>query len=174
MELLALARLRAIAAAGDDQRQGALRVGQAEMECRKAAHRDADDMGFLDGERVEDGANVVARPVLRIAPGVLRHVGGRIPAGVVGDASITPPEIPHLPLVTAIVVGEFVDKHDRGTTARLLVIKADTVIGRQVWHRDFPFSNRPIRHPTSAGARPASRAPEAGQWDILRPRTDRG
>src|SRR5260370_35279875 len=89
-------------------------------------------------------------------------MGGRVPAGIVGDGAIAPREIADLRLVPAIVVGEFVDKHNRSATARLLVIEADPVVGRQVWHRDSPFSNRPIRHPTSAGARPASGTPEAG------------
>src|SRR5437868_13014281 len=132
------------------------------MQCRKPAHRNADDVGFADRKRVEDRSDIVARPVLRIAPRVLRHIGWRVAAGVEGDGAISPPEIPHLPLVTAVVVREFVDKYDRGTTARLLVVEADSVVGCQVRHRDSPFSNRPIRHPTSADARPASRAPEAG------------
>ena len=74
MELLALAGLRAIAAAGDDERQRAVGVGQAEMQCRKPTHRNADDVGFRDREGVEDGANIIARPLLRIAPRVLRHI----------------------------------------------------------------------------------------------------
>ena len=106
------------------------------MQRREPAHRNADDMGLIDRERVEHGADIVARPVLRIAVGVIRHIGGRIAAGIVRDAAVTPAEIPHLPLVAAIVVGEFVDEHDRGAGAGLLVIEADPVIGRQVWHRD--------------------------------------
>src|SRR5260370_30142026 len=74
MELLALSRLGAVAAAGDYQRQSALGVSQAEMEGRKAAHRNSDAMGFLDGEPVEDGSNVVARPLLRITARVLRAI----------------------------------------------------------------------------------------------------
>ncbi len=39
LELRALAGLGAVAAAGDDQRQGALGIVQAEMQRREAAHR---------------------------------------------------------------------------------------------------------------------------------------
>ena len=37
------------------------------MQRGKAAHRQADDMRLVDLERVEHGADVVARPLLRIA-----------------------------------------------------------------------------------------------------------
>ncbi len=138
VELLALAGLGAIAAAGDDQRQRAVGIGKAEMQGRKPAHRDADDMRLVDLERVEHGADVVPGAVLRIARRVLRHVRGRIAARVVGDAAIAPPEIAHLAFVAAIVVGEFVDEDDRRPRPGLLVIEAHAVIGRQVWHR-FPL-----------------------------------
>src|SRR5438874_7670590 len=44
LELLTLVGLRAIAAAGDDQRAGAIGIGEAEMQDGKPAHRNANDM----------------------------------------------------------------------------------------------------------------------------------
>src|SRR5438067_11516041 len=44
LELLPLFGLRTIAAPGDDERAGAVRIGKAEMQHGKPAHRNADDM----------------------------------------------------------------------------------------------------------------------------------
>ena len=63
----ALVGLRAVAAAGDHQRAGALGIGEAEMQRREAAHRDADDVRLGDLEPVEHVADVVARALLRVA-----------------------------------------------------------------------------------------------------------
>jgi len=60
LELLPFARLGTIAASGDDQRYRAAGIDQAEMQCRKTAHRKAHDMRFGDPELVEDGADIVA------------------------------------------------------------------------------------------------------------------
>src|SRR5271154_2915402 len=110
-------------------------MGEAEMQHRETAHRDANGMRFADLQFVEHGADVVAGAILRIARRIFRHLRGRVAAGVVGDAAIAPPEIAHLAFVTAIVVGEFVDENDRRSRAGFLVIEADAVIGRQLWHR---------------------------------------
>ena len=43
----------AIAAAADDQRQCALRIGEAEVQRRKSAHRQTDDVGLVDLQSVQ-------------------------------------------------------------------------------------------------------------------------
>src|SRR5579862_524086 len=133
-ELLALVGLRAVAAAGDDQGGGAVGIGETEMQHGKAAHRDADDVRLRNVESVEHGADVVARPLLRILIPVLRHVGGRIAARVERDAAVAPREIAQLRLVAADVAGEFVDEDDRVAGAGFLVIEADAVVGGEVGH----------------------------------------
>ena len=175
VKLLALAGLGAIAAAGDDQRQGALGIGKAEMQGRKPAHRDADDVRLADRQRVEHGADVVAGAVLRIARGVFGHIGRRVAARIVGDAAVAPPEIPHLRLVAAVIVGEFVDEHDRRAGAGLLVIEADAVIGGQVWHRrslcrgQFAILGAPAcrRQAAAQGAGSAILRPRAAEIKLL-------
>src|SRR5205823_13044056 len=92
LELLTLVGLRAIAAAGDDQRAGAIGIGEAEMQDGKPAHRNANDMRLRETQAVEHVADVVARPLLRIARPILRHIGGRVAARVEGDAAIAPRE----------------------------------------------------------------------------------
>ena len=106
VELLALAGLGAIAAAGDDERCRATGVRQAEMQCRETAHRNANDMRLGDREPVEHGADIVAGAVLRIAAGILGHIGGWIAAGIVRDAAIAPRKVADLRFEAAVIVGK--------------------------------------------------------------------
>src|SRR5438132_11350567 len=142
VELLALARLSAIAASGDDQRQCPVGIAQAEMQRGKTAHRETDGMRLGDPERVQHGANVVAGAVLRIALGILRNVGWRVAPGVIGDTAIASRKIADLRLEAAAVISKLVDENDRGACPGLLVIEADTVIGSEVWHR-HPSASEP-------------------------------
>jgi hypothetical protein len=97
-ELLTLVRRGPVAAARHDQRTRALRVGEAEVERREAAHGQPDNVGAVDLERIEHGTNVVARAVLRITLPIRRHVRRRIAPRVVGDAAITARKIAELRL----------------------------------------------------------------------------
>src|SRR5579871_281958 len=67
LELRPTIGLGAVAAAGDDKRERAIRIVHAEMERRKAAHRQANDMRLADPERVEHRSDVVTRVVLRVS-----------------------------------------------------------------------------------------------------------
>ena len=134
-ELLALAWLGAIAAAGDDQGQSTVGIGEAEMQRGEPAHRDADDMRLVDRQGIERGANVVPGAGLRISRGIFGYIGGRVAAGIVGDGAIAPSKMAQLALVAAVIVGEFMNEDDRGAGTGLLVIKPDAVVGREVWHR---------------------------------------
>ena len=99
------------------------------MQCREPAHRDADDMRLCDAEPVEHVADVVARPLLRVSPPILRHVGRRIAARVERDNAVAPREKPQLRLVAAVIAGEFVHEHDRVAGPGLFVIEPDAVVG---------------------------------------------
>ena len=74
---LALVGLRPIAATGDDERADAGRIREAEVKGRDATHRQADDVCPVDREGIEDGANIVARPVLRIPLQIVGNVRRR-------------------------------------------------------------------------------------------------
>ena len=136
------------------------------MERGKAAHRDADDMRLGNAEPVEHGADVVAGAILRIALRVLRHIRGRITAGVVGDAAVTAREIADLRLEAATVVGKLVDKDNRGARPGFLVIEPDAVIGGDVWH--CRSSQQPICWRGSPGLRPPGSPVKALGLEVAR------
>ena len=128
----------AVAASGDDQRASALGIGEAEMDGGEAAHRQADDVGLVDLERVEHGADVVAGARLRVLRDVVRHVGGRIAARVVGDAAVAPAEMAKLRLPGAHVACKFVHEQDRRAGSDLVVIKLHAVVGGEMGHGQSP------------------------------------
>jgi hypothetical protein len=101
----------------------------------------------------EHVANIVARPLLRIAFPIFRYVRGWIAARVEGDAAIAAREIAHLRLVTAIIAGEFVHEHDRVADAGLFVVEADAVISNNVGHRDSWIGLRELSYGPARCAR---------------------
>ncbi len=141
LEALALGRVGggAVAAAAQHQRQRAVGIGQAEMQRGVASHGDADDMRLVEAERVEHGADIVARARLRIALQPRRHVRGRVSPRVVGDGAVAPREIAQLRLVAAVIAGEFMDADDCGAGARLFVVEPDAVVGGEMWHGMLPL-----------------------------------
>src|SRR5262249_11383259 len=134
-ELRAPVRGGAVAAARHYQGTSAFWIGEAEMQRRKAAHRQADDMRLVDAEAVEHRKDVVAGAVLRIALRLRRHVGGRVTAGVVGNAAVAPAEMAQLRLPRAVVAGELMYEHDRRTRTDLLVKEFHAIVGGKVRHR---------------------------------------
>src|SRR5260221_11923218 len=70
---------------------------------------------------------------LRIARAVLRYVGGRKAARVVGDAAEVAREEAHLRLPAVVIAGELVHEHERRAAAALLVIQAGAVLRSGVW-----------------------------------------
>ena len=76
------------------------------MQRRESAHGQADDVGLVDLEAVEDGADIVAGARLGVSIHALRHVGGRKSAGVVGDAAIVPAEVAELGFPRPAIAGE--------------------------------------------------------------------
>src|SRR5690349_156613 len=91
-------------------------------------------MSLLDFEPIEHAADVRSGARLRIARSRRRHGGGRVTAGVVGNAAIASGEIAHLRLPTAEVAGKLVHEHDRGATTHFLVVEGNVVVGADVGH----------------------------------------
>ena len=83
------------------------------MQRGEAAHRQADDVRLVDLQRVEHGANIIARAVLRVALDIVGHVRGRIAAGIESYAAVSAAEISDLSFIGAVVAGEFVHEDDR-------------------------------------------------------------
>src|SRR6185295_1886812 len=97
----------------------------------------ADHVSLVDPERIEHGTDIVARARLRISLEVLRHVGRRIAARVVGDAAVASREVTQLGLPAAVVAAELMNEHDRRAGAGLLVVKLDAVVGSELGHVAF-------------------------------------
>ena len=78
-EGLALVEFSAVTAAADAERSRPLRMPQAEMQRREAAHRQSDDMRLPLADVIEHGEDIVGGAGLRIGGDMLRHVGGGKP-----------------------------------------------------------------------------------------------
>ena len=137
LELGLLLLLRAVADAGHDQRQRPRGMAEAEMQGGEAAHRQAHDMGLLDLQVIHHRQDVVGGAVLRIARGLLGHVGRRIAAGAEGDAAVALAEMAHLHFPRAVVGRELVHEDDGRAGAGLLVIELHPIVGRRKRH-GFP------------------------------------
>src|SRR5262249_6516855 len=137
-------------AARDHDRAGAVAVGEAEMQRREAAHREADDMRLVDLERIEHCADVVACALLRIFFLVFWDIWRRIAARVEGDAAVMLPEMADLLLPGAAIAGKFMDEDDRNAFAGFLVIELHSIVGRQMWH------GIPVQKACARAERPAS------------------
>jgi len=73
------------------------------------------------------GPNIVARPLLRIMAGILRHVGGRIAASIEGNRAIAPAEEPYLRRPASRFAGELVNEDHRDAVPSLFVVEIDAV-----------------------------------------------
>src|SRR2546422_452207 len=120
--------VRAVAAAGDGEGKRAIAVHHAEMQRRKGAHRQPDDVRALDAERIEHAADVVAGTRLRVALELLRDVGGRIAARVIRDAAIAAREMAQLRLPAAMIARELVDEHDGCARAGVFIVEPHAVV----------------------------------------------
>ena len=130
--------LGAVAGAGDDKRPGAVRVAKSDVEGAEAAHREADDVGLCDPQVIEDGDGIGDGAGLRVRGLVAGHIGGRVAAGVVGDAAIAPAEGADLGLPAAIVAGELMDEEQRRPRAGLFVVELHAIVGVREGHADSP------------------------------------
>ena len=108
------------------------------MQGRKSTHRETDDVRFVDLQGVQHGLDVVARALLRVFLYIVRYVGRREPARVVGDAAIAAPEITHLGFPRAAIAGELVNKDERDAAPDLLVVELHAVVGGQMRHCTSP------------------------------------
>src|SRR6516164_1768658 len=128
----------AVAATGNDQRTRAIRIGEAEMQSGKTAHRQADHVRFVDLKRIRDGPDVVARALLRVLFGTLRHVGGGIAARIECNAAISWAKMPYLRLPRPAVAGKFVDEDNRNVRSGFLEKEPDAIVRSKVGHAATP------------------------------------
>ena len=94
-------------------------------------------MRFLDFEVIEDGERVVVEMPEAVDFRQGRHVGGRIAARGIGDATMAAREIAHLRLPVGVVGRKFMQEQDRCSAARLLEIETDIVARNSIGHRRF-------------------------------------
>jgi hypothetical protein len=133
-KLRPLAWRRAIAATCNHNRAATVGIGKSEMKRGKSAHRESDNVRFVDLESIQHGPNVVSRALLRVALAILRDIRRGVSAGVECHAAIILREMANLLLVGAVVAGKFMDKNNRDAFASFLIVELDPVIGRQMWH----------------------------------------
>jgi hypothetical protein len=110
-------------------------MAKAEMQGGEAAHGQPHDMGFVDLKMVQHRSDVICGTDLRVFRHVFRNVGRRVTARGIGDGAVALPEMAHLRFPRAMVAGVFMDEDDRGASAGLLVIQADSVVCEGMWHR---------------------------------------
>ena len=118
LELGAVRRHAPVPAARDDQRQRPLRVAEAEVKRRVAAHRQPADVRPVDPERVEQAPDVLDGVILRVGAPVGRHVGRRVAASVEDDRPVAAGEEAHLEVPALGVPGELVNEDERGALRR--------------------------------------------------------
>src|SRR3982074_1445317 len=97
------------------------------MECRIRSHRMADDMSFLDLQRVHNRDDVGARDVLTVSLRRLRHVRRRIAARSKRNAAMRAGEISYLRFPCAVIPRKLMNEDNRHTTSRFFVVQADAV-----------------------------------------------
>src|SRR5580704_346312 len=134
LELRALVRLGAHAGGADYDREGAFRIEHTEMQRRKTAHRQTDDVSLVDLEVIEDVDGVIDRAPLRVHRDGVRNVGRRIAARIVCDAAIATAKIAHLHFPRAVVAGKLMDEEDRAAGAGIFVIESHAIVGFQECH----------------------------------------
>src|SRR4249919_1691575 len=118
-----LVRARSVAAACGRHRNAALRMSDADVQRRKRAHRMADDVRFVDLERIHHGDDVFVEAILAVFVRVVWNIRWRIAALAVGDAAVRPRETPHLRLPGAVVCRIFMHEDDRRALPCLLVVE---------------------------------------------------
>ena len=137
MEGRTLAARASVAGAAHHQRERALREHEAEVQRGEAAHRQADHVGLVDLEVIENGLDVLGGLGLRVALRVTRDIRGRVAAGVEGDRAVPPGEELHLRRPAMEIVGELVNEEDRRALPDLLVVQLDAVGSRRVGHQSI-------------------------------------
>ena len=111
-KLLTFSFFRAIATARNRERQCPFRISEPKMQSCKAAHREANNVRFIDGERIHYRADVVTSTRLGVLLLRTRDFGLRPASCIISDCPMSTGEIPHLRLPTAMVTSKFVDKDD--------------------------------------------------------------
>src|SRR5690348_9036800 len=90
---------------------------------------------------IQHRPDVVRSARLRIFSDILRHIGWRIAARIIGDGPMPLTEMPHLRFPAPVIAGVFMHKDHRPTGARLFIVEPNPVIRRCVWHGYLPFSS---------------------------------
>src|SRR5262249_61989134 len=102
------------------------------MKRGKSAHREADNVGFVDLQRIEYRADIVTRALLRIFFLILRHIRRRIATRIEGDAAIMLRKMADLLLPGANVASKFMNEYDRYAFARILLIEFHSIVSRSI------------------------------------------
>src|SRR4051812_16596053 len=124
------------------------------MQRSEAAHREAHNMGLIEFQRIEDRLDVIARTLLRIHLGGVRHVGWGIAAGIKCDAAIAPAKKAKLAFPRSGIACVFVHKDDWRAGADILIVQLHAIVGGKERHIYIStrrnWIQRPLRDDTPA------------------------
>src|SRR5512146_3539011 len=95
-KLRSFIRCSTIPASCDNKRASAVGIGKAEMQRRKATHRQADDMRLVDFKCIKYRSDIVPRSLLRITFTILRNFRRWIAASVIDNATVALSKMTHL------------------------------------------------------------------------------
>src|SRR5260370_38566930 len=93
------------------------------MQRRVPAHRMADDVRFIDSQRIKEGNDIVARNLLTVMRGIFGHVRRRIAALTKSDASMRAREMPELRFPCPVAAAKLVDENDAASRPDLLILE---------------------------------------------------
>src|SRR6516225_8450850 len=107
---------------------------QAEIQGRKTAHRETNDVRAPLTNVIENGQNVIGGTDLRIGRDLLWHLRGREAARIECNAPVAFTEMAHLRLEATAVAGKFMDEDEGMAGSGFLEIEAHTVVRGRVRH----------------------------------------
>jgi hypothetical protein len=108
-------------------------------------------MGAVDLQVVEQGQRVAAGDRLGVALGVVRDVGRREAARVVGHAAEVAREEAHLRLPATVVARKLVDEEQRRAGAGVFEIEPRAVPGVRMWHEYLHYHHKVGGHKIDDG-----------------------
>ncbi len=124
---LAQKRWRSGAGPGRHDRTRHRRIFQTELQHGIAAHAQPNEMRPFNAEGTHHRRDIVTGKFPAVLIEALGHIARWIAARIVGDATITSREVPHLGFPLAMIGAEFVDKHNRISAPGVLVMQLDAV-----------------------------------------------
>jgi hypothetical protein len=95
----------------------------------ETAHRQADQVGLLNLDRVDHGQSILHSPILRISSRIGGHIRRGITPGGKRDTPVSAGEVTHLRLPAAMVTRKLVYEENWGALPCHLYVEGHLVVG---------------------------------------------